>query len=64
MSSSAIVGGYANGIPLLPLSYDHEESRASALRLVLSINPEWGEDEDQVEFIRFKDGITNTVRMM
>ncbi|KAI9887878.1 MAG: hypothetical protein M1823_000266 [Watsoniomyces obsoletus] len=59
--SPATLGSKPDEIPIIPLSYVPEDSRASALRLVLSINPEWGEDEDQVEFLRFKDGTTNTL---
>jgi ethanolamine kinase len=45
----------------IPLSYRHGDSNASALRLVLTLFPDWETAEGEVEFIRFKDGITNTV---
>lgn len=32
------------------------------MRLVLSLFPQWQHEEGKVEFIRFTDGITNTVR--
>lgn len=46
----------------IPLSYNNADSQASALRLVLTLFPDWEHTEGKVEFIRFKDGITNTVR--
>lgn len=45
----------------IPLSYNAADSQTSALRLVLSLHPEWEHEEGKIEFIRFKDGITNTV---
>lgn len=46
----------------IPLSYNQADSQASALRLVLAINPQWKDAEGNIEFVRFTDGITNTVR--
>lgn len=46
----------------IPLSYNQAESQASALRLVLALNPHWEHAEGKIEFVRFTDGITNTVR--
>lgn len=45
----------------IPLSYSHADSQASALRLVLSLNPHWEHAEGKIEFVRFTDGITNTL---
>ncbi|KAL4786091.1 kinase-like domain-containing protein [Aspergillus varians] len=42
-------------------SYNHADSQASALRLVLTLNPDWEGPENKVEFVRFTDGITNTL---
>lgn len=42
-------------------SYNHADSHASALRLVLTLNPHWEGPGNQIEFVRFTDGITNTV---
>ncbi|KAL3470596.1 kinase-like domain-containing protein [Aspergillus californicus] len=42
-------------------SYNHADSQASALRLVLTLNPHWEGPENQIEFVRFTDGITNTL---
>lgn len=52
----------AESLRFIPLSYNHADSHASALRLVLSINPHWEGPENRIEFVRFTDGITNTVR--
>jgi ethanolamine kinase len=51
----------SGSLKYIPLSYDHADSQASALRLVLSIRPEWEGPENNIEFVRFTDGITNTV---
>ncbi|KKZ65551.1 ethanolamine kinase [[Emmonsia] crescens] len=45
----------------IPLSYNQADSQASALRLVLTLNPHWEHSEGNIEFIRFTDGITNTL---
>jgi len=47
----------------IPLSYNNADSQSSALRLILTILPEWEHGEGPIEFIRFTDGITNTVRL-
>ena len=45
----------------IPLSYNHAESQASVLRLILSLYPDWEGPGNKIEFVRFTDGITNTV---
>lgn len=45
----------------LPFSYDIEDSQSSALRLILTLIPEWAEGDSRVEFVKFTDGITNTL---
>jgi ethanolamine kinase len=45
----------------IPLSYDSAESKSSAIRLILTLFPEWEKNKSDIEFIRFTDGITNTV---
>lgn len=42
-------------------SYNHADSQASALRLLLTLNPNWEGPENKIEFVRFTDGITNTL---
>jgi hypothetical protein len=46
----------------IDLSYDNANSRESALRLITTLFPEWASSRDTIEFVQFKDGITNTVR--
>ncbi|KAL4894063.1 kinase-like domain-containing protein [Aspergillus ambiguus] len=45
----------------IPQSYNHADSQASALRLVLTLNPHWEGPDNKIEFVRFTDGITNTL---
>lgn len=49
-------------VRLIPLSYVNAESQSSALRLILTLCPDWENSQGSVEFERFTDGITNTVR--
>lgn len=45
------------------LQYNVKEGDASALRLVLTLKPDWEPAKDKIKFTRFTDGITNTVRI-
>ncbi|KAL2269850.1 hypothetical protein VTJ83DRAFT_2034 [Remersonia thermophila] len=63
-------GVHANGghngvgedhIRYVPLSYDSANSDDSARRLVFAIRPDWQGPDSKVEFVRFTDGITNTL---
>ncbi|MCJ1291499.1 hypothetical protein MMC34_003043 [Xylographa carneopallida] len=45
----------------ISLSYNNADSYASALRLVLALFPDWEHTGGEIEFVRFKDGITNTL---
>ncbi|KAJ5135733.1 uncharacterized protein N7515_005011 [Penicillium bovifimosum] len=45
----------------IPLSYSHADSQASALRLILTLNPDWEGPGNDIKFVRFTDGITNTL---
>ncbi|KIN01990.1 hypothetical protein OIDMADRAFT_161750 [Oidiodendron maius Zn] len=47
-------------VRFIPLTYNQAESQTSALRLILTLRPEW-EHEGKIEFVRFTDGITNTL---
>lgn len=49
-------------VRLIPLPYVTAESQSSALRLILTLCPDWENTQGNVEFVRFTDGITNTVR--
>lgn len=48
-------------IRFIPLTYTSNDSHASALNLIQSLLPEWASPDSNVEFIRFTDGITNTL---
>lgn len=48
-------------VRFIPLTYNSAESQTSALRLILTLRPEWEHGDGKVEFIRFTDGITNTL---
>ncbi|KAI4288018.1 MAG: hypothetical protein L6R35_002723 [Caloplaca aegaea] len=52
-----------HGFRKLPLSHNSADSQASALRLVLTLFPDWEKADGQIEFIRFKEGITNTEKV-
>ncbi|KAL2354013.1 kinase-like domain-containing protein [Cryomyces antarcticus] len=43
------------------LSYDNANSETSALKLILALEPGWEHSEGKIEFVRFTDGITNTL---
>lgn len=47
----------------IPLTYTPADSQASALRLILTLFPHWEGPDNKIEFVRFTDGITNTVRL-
>ncbi|CAG8960350.1 hypothetical protein HYFRA_00012424 [Hymenoscyphus fraxineus] len=60
----AIQSGHATQagtVRFIPLSYNQSDSQTSALRLVLTLRPEWEHTDGKIEFIRFTDGITNTL---
>jgi ethanolamine kinase len=50
---------HSKKIRFIPLTYNQAESQTSALRLILTLRPEW--EDGKIEFIRFTDGITNTL---
>jgi len=49
------------GLRYIPLTYNNADSHTSAMRLILTLFPEWEHTEGKIEFVRFTDGITNTV---
>lgn len=60
MSPAATTSGAAHGhVRFLPITYDSSDSQESALRLIQSLFPQWARDD--IDFIRFTDGITNTL---
>lgn len=48
-------------VRFIPLSYNNVDSQTSALRLILTLRPEWEHTDGKIEFVRFTDGITNTL---
>lgn len=61
MTSTSTNAEISKDLRFIPLSYNNADSQTSALRLVLTLFPNWENDEGKIEFIRFTDGITNTV---
>ncbi|GAP90466.1 putative choline ethanolamine kinase [Rosellinia necatrix] len=58
--------GVANGdstdqILRIPWMYDSTNDDDSARKLILALRPEWSSPDSKVEFVRFTDGITNTL---
>lgn len=60
-SINGMQNGVTHTIRFIPLSYDGQDSEGSALRLVLALRPEWRGPASKVGFVRFTDGITNTL---
>lgn len=63
MAATMISRRHSGGskIRYIPLSYNNAESQTSALRLILALMPQWQHTDGKIEFIRFTDGITNTL---
>lgn len=59
------LNGLSNGVlghvRFIPLSYDPHTADDSARNLVLELRPEWAHPDSKLEFVRFTDGITNTL---
>jgi ethanolamine kinase len=53
--------GVVGHVRFISLEYDSSDSDASALKLVTELRPEWKEPGSNVEFVRFTEGITNTL---
>lgn len=50
-----------DSLPHISEYYDNANSHDSALQLILTLRPDWRTTKDTVEFVRFTDGITNTL---
>lgn len=50
-----------HSVPTIPQTYTNDDSDASARRLILALRPEWSSSTSNIEFVRFTDGITNTL---
>ncbi|KAG6003563.1 hypothetical protein E4U21_001890 [Claviceps maximensis] len=65
MSPAAAAASVARDVPghvrFIPLSYDSSDSHNSAMKLITTLFPDWAADEAHIEFVRFTDGITNTL---
>ncbi|KAJ5246757.1 hypothetical protein N7468_001740 [Penicillium chermesinum] len=61
MGSYDCQNGVTPDLRYIPLSYSHADSQATALRLILTLFPHWEGPGNKVEFVRFTDGITNTL---
>lgn len=62
MTSSDAANGFSpSSLRAIHLSYDNSRSEESARELVVALNPEWESAPGPIEFVKFKDGITNTV---
>lgn len=59
--SSPISNTHSVKLRYIDLAYDHEASEDSLLELVYRIQPKWRDTPDQIEIVKFTDGITNTV---
>ncbi|PNY26041.1 Ethanolamine kinase 1 [Tolypocladium capitatum] len=59
--AAATFNGEHGHVRFIPLSYDNGDSRRSALKLLLTLVPQWAADEAHIDFVRFTDGITNTL---
>ncbi|KAJ8125664.1 hypothetical protein O1611_g7973 [Lasiodiplodia mahajangana] len=72
MPNGAANGHSTGQIKYIPLSYDSTNEStngssngsaddSSARQLILSLRPEWSSSDSKIEFVRFTDGITNTL---
>ncbi|ROT37002.1 kinase-like protein [Sodiomyces alkalinus F11] len=60
-TSNGLPNGSAHTIRFIPSRYDSQDSQQSATRLILAVRPEWASPDSKIEFVRFTDGITNTL---
>jgi ethanolamine kinase len=54
-------GSACDHVRFIPRSYDRNDSRSSALQLILTTLPEWSGNEDSIQLIRCTEGMTNTL---
>ncbi|KAI0450683.1 kinase-like protein [Xylaria acuta] len=59
--NGAANGDHAAQIHYIPLSYDSTNDDSSARQLILALRPGWSSPHSTIEFVRFTDGITNTL---
>lgn len=51
----------ASSVPSISQIFTNGDSDASARALILALRPEWSSSTSNLEFVRFTDGITNTL---
>ncbi|MCJ1465083.1 hypothetical protein MMC07_003699 [Pseudocyphellaria aurata] len=61
MATSNAPAGRPLNLRYVPLLYNSAESDQSASRLIFTLFPEWEHAEGKLEFVRFTEGITNTL---
>ncbi|KAI0154495.1 ethanolamine kinase [Hypoxylon sp. FL1284] len=59
--SSRIADDLLGQLRYIPLSYSSDNADSSARELILALRPDWSSPDSNLEFIPFKDGITNTL---
>lgn len=59
-TSNGVCNGLLGHVRFIPLSYESTDPE-SASKLVLALRPEWASPDSKIDFIRFTDGITNTL---
>lgn len=59
--SPALTNGEHGHVRFIPLTYDSQDSQNSALKLIHTLLPDWTSEDSNIEFVRFTDGITNTL---
>lgn len=50
-----------SSLKYIPQSYNNKDATSSVLRLIFTLRPDWQGEGNKVDFVRFTDGITNTV---
>ncbi|KAH6685234.1 ethanolamine kinase [Plectosphaerella plurivora] len=53
--------GSQSSVRFVASSYDSQQSQETATQLILAVRPEWASEDSNIEFVRFTDGITNTL---
>lgn len=51
----------SSSVRFVAACYDGQNSEQSARQLILAVRPDWAGEDSKIEFVRFTDGITNTL---
>lgn len=54
-------GAKPTSVPYMDLSFDAHNHESSVLKLVYRVRPKWRDCAEELEIIKFTEGITNTV---